>query len=341
MVEPDKIADIDRYNRQMILPEVGFEGQQKLRDANVLVVGCGGLGSPVLQYLVGAGVGHITIVDADLVERNNLHRQPLFNQNDVGNFKVVAAQKHLSSLNSGVEITAVNLKLCPSNAKEFIKANDVVLDCTDSLAAAYVLSDVCFEQAVPLIHASASQLKGYVGGFCAGMPSLRAVFPDMPASAANCAQAGVLGSVVGTIGLLQAQITLLTLLNTKPSALGRLFNFDGLKLNFTSIDFSQAKEPEQMPLRFIDQNMIDINDFVIELRDQREAPQPICQTAKRISIDEINHARIVPEFDNILQQGNRVVFCCQSGIRAWRAARLIDDYYSGELVLIAVNCMSS
>ena len=336
MVESDEIIDIDRYSRQLILPEIGIEGQRKLLKAKVLVVGCGGLGSPVLQYLVGAGVGHITVVNADRVEENNLHRQPLFNQNDVGEYKVIAAQKHLNCLNSGAQITAINRKLCPSNAEEFLKTKDVVLDCTDSLAAAYLLSDICFEERIPFIHASASQLKGYVGGFCAGLPSLRAVFPDMPAFAVNCSQTGVLGSVVGMIGLMQAQMTLLTLLKTEPTPLGRLSTFDGLKLSFTSIDFSQAKEPKQIPWKIIDTTMIDSHDVVIELRDQHEANKMIDEQACRIPLSKFQNQSFINEFTR-QYTNRRLIFCCLSGMRAWQAARLTTSTYTGEIALIAAN----
>jgi molybdopterin/thiamine biosynthesis adenylyltransferase len=211
-----------RYSRQTILPEVGETGQARLRDACVLVVGAGGLGSAVLQYLCAAGVGALVIVDPDRVEESNLHRQPIYRMEDLGLLKAQAAREALLSLNPQVRIEAVCERLTPSNVAHLVAAADLVVDAADSFAATYVASDECHRAGKILVTASVLGLSGYVGAFCGGAPSYRAVFPEMPRQAGSCAQSGVLGTAVGVMGTLQAHTVLALLLDLKPSILGQL-----------------------------------------------------------------------------------------------------------------------
>ncbi len=196
---------MSRYIRQETLPEVGTAGQAALRAAHVLVIGVGGLATAVLQYLVGAGVGHLTIVDGDVVSLSNLHRQTLFREEDVGRPKVDAAAVRLRSLNADCRITTLQIPLDPANASALVTPSTLVLDCADSFAASYILSDTCRVAGVPLISASTLGFAGYVGGFCGAAPSLRAVFPDLPDRATTCATAGIMGPVVGMIGAAQGR----------------------------------------------------------------------------------------------------------------------------------------
>ena len=178
---------MNRYSRQIILPEVGEEGQKRLSDAHALVIGAGGLGAPVIQYLAGAGVGSMTIVDDDLVDETNLHRQTLFTMDDIGQEKAEAAAQFARRLNPEISVYPIAQGLDPANAEMMVKGANIVLDCADSFAVSYTLSDTCLRLRKPLISASALQMSGYVGGFCGGAPSLRAVFPDMPNNVQNCA----------------------------------------------------------------------------------------------------------------------------------------------------------
>ncbi|WP_368184642.1 ThiF family adenylyltransferase [Aestuariibius sp. HNIBRBA575] len=322
---------MNRYARQMILPEIGQAGQDRLRDARVLVVGAGGLGCPALQYLVGAGVGQITIIDPDHVEETNLHRQPLFKMSDLGTPKAEAAAAHLQAANPDVHLRAFVASLNPGNASDLVRNSDVVVDAADSFAVSYILSDTCQDLGVPFVSASALGFTGYVGAFCATAPSLRAVFPDLPSRSATCASVGVLGPVVGTIGAIQAQITLQILLKLDPSPLGQMTRIDLQNLRFGGFDFRSAPEPEtQIP--FISTSAITASDQVVELRDMSEFSDKIAPQAQRIDVADID--RFQPE------QDRRVVLVCATGLRAWRAANMLIQANHTNLALLAARANS-
>ncbi|MBS0538601.1 MAG: HesA/MoeB/ThiF family protein, partial [Proteobacteria bacterium] len=164
-----------RYARQTVLAEVGAAGQAKLAAATVLVVGAGGLGCPVVQYLAGAGVGRLIVVDHDTVEESNLHRQPLYAMADIGASKAEAARAAIARFNPAVTVDAVVERLTPQNAGRLVARADIVIDAADSFAVTYILSDVCQAAGKPMISASVIGLSGYVGVFCGGGPSYRAV----------------------------------------------------------------------------------------------------------------------------------------------------------------------
>ncbi|CAM3053820.1 Molybdopterin or thiamine biosynthesis adenylyltransferase [Paracoccus aminovorans] len=321
---------MNRYARQMVLPEVGAEGQERIAAAHVLVVGAGGLGVPVLQYLAGAGIGRITLVDPDTVEESNLHRQPLYRMKDIGQPKVRAAALAVARLNPAVEIEALVDRLTPLNAPALIAAADVVLDCADSYAASYTLSDACLAAGKPLISASALGLSGYVGGFCGdrrngGAPSLRALFPDPPDSGQTCATAGVLGPVVGMLGCIQAQMALRLILGTEPSPLGEFVRLDSTR--FSQFRFDTA--PETYGPRFVAREEIGSADLVIDLRPEDEAPRKATPQALRIP----GYGATGP----LPEPGRRVVLACRSGLRSWRAADALSRRWDGEITLLALG----
>ncbi|MEM7407541.1 MAG: HesA/MoeB/ThiF family protein [Pseudomonadota bacterium] len=321
----------DRYPRQEILAEVGESGQRTLQASRVLVIGAGGLGCPALQYLAGAGVGSLDIVDADQVEITNLHRQPLYGENTLGQPKADAAAAYVRNLNPEVRATPHRALLTPDNAGALLEAADVALDCADSFAATYVLSDACAQSAKPLISASALGLQGYAGGFCGGAPSVRAVFPDLPNNLATCASAGVLGPVVGLLGSLQAQMTLQVLLRTEPSPLGQMVTFDSTRFRFSTFRFDGAPEPTGNAFSFIAVSAIRTDDFVVELRGEEEAPTPVTASAVRATVSDFETADVVPA------AGRRAVLCCRSGLRAWRAAAALQRYADNPIALVAAG----
>ncbi len=311
------MADDLRYARQALV--TGPMGEARLRTAHVLVVGAGGLGVPALQYLVGAGLGRITLIDPDIAEESNLHRQPIYGRH-LGQPKAHAAAAEMAFLNPHVQVDAVVAALDPANAG-MVSMMDVVLDCADSFAASYTLSDACLAAGVPLISASALGAGGYVGGFCGGAPSLRAVFPELPDSAATCATTGVFGPMVGMLGAIQAQMALSVLLGLAPRPLGQMLRFDGLRPS--AFRFDDA--PEIAGHRFIARSDLSPDDLVIDLRGHDEAPAPVTPNALRQPQD------IAP------LGGQRTVFACRSGVRAWRAADALAARWGGEIALLATG----
>ncbi|WP_374300044.1 ThiF family adenylyltransferase [Paracoccus sp. (in: a-proteobacteria)] len=310
-----------RYARQTVLPAIGEAGQARLAAAHVLVVGAGALGIPVLQYLTGAGVGRITLVDPDRAEISNLHRQPIYGRH-LGTPKAVAAALEMAALNPDTVVTPLVARLDPANAPDLVAGADVVLDCADSFAATYALSDACLAAGRPLIAASVLGTEGFAGGFCGGAPSFRAVFPDLPAQAGTCATSGVMGPMAGLIGALQAQMALAVLLGLHPSPLGQMIRFDGLRP--ASFRFDGAPEP-LTGHRFIAVSQMRPDDLAVELRGPDEAPLPFVPHALRQT------ERLRPA------DGQRVVFACRSGLRAWAAADRLRRDWPGAIALVALG----
>lgn len=314
-----------RYSRQMILPQIGAAGQALLSRAHVLVVGAGGLGVPVLQYLAGAGVGQITLVDADTVADHNLHRQPLYRMDQLGQPKALAAAAALAAMNPEVRITPQVRWLDPANAPAWISQCDVVLDCADTFAASLTLSDACRAHTTPLITASALGLSGYVAGCCGTAPSLRAIFPDLPERGATCATAGVMGPMVGAIGALQAQMALSVLLGLDPSPLGQLISLDAAGWRMAGFRFDTAPEPAA-PLPFIARSQIRADDLLIDLRHE-SAPF----SAKACHMPPAALATFTPP------GAGRVVLACATGLRAHNAGQVLQTRWPGEIALLAVH----
>ncbi|MGB2311319.1 MAG: HesA/MoeB/ThiF family protein, partial [Candidatus Puniceispirillaceae bacterium] len=230
---------MNRYSRQISVQAFGADGQRMLNHARVLVLGAGGLAAPLLQYLVGAGIGSIRLVDADRVSLDNLHRQTLFTEADIDKPKVDVARMRMQALNSDVSIEPVMEAADSSSITSLAQDCALIIDCADSFALSYAASDFCRDTGLPLISASVSGIEGYVGGFCGTAPSLRAVFPQLPAHFGSCAEDGVLGPMVGILGAMQAQMVLAVLAGMQPSPLGRLITISGSDLRHGGFRFDR------------------------------------------------------------------------------------------------------
>lgn len=223
----------------MQLPEIGESGQLKIKQARVLVIGAGGLGCPVLQYLAAVGVGNIGIVDFDKVELHNLHRQILYTENHVGQQKASSAKSILESLNPHITIQTFEEKISETNANEIIKNFDIIVDGTDNFTTRYIINDTCVVLKKPLIYGSILNFEGQLAVFNhKGSKNLRDLFPTQPNSndVPNCALNGVLGTFPGIIGTLMAQETLKLILEL-PILDNELILFDTLFMNFSKLKF--------------------------------------------------------------------------------------------------------
>lgn len=228
-----------RYNRQMMLPEIGDDGQEKLKKAKVLVIGAGGLGCPILQYLVPAGVGTIGIVDFDKIEIHNLHRQILYTEKQVGLSKAKTAKETLETMNPLISIVAFEEKLTIENAKQLIEKFDIVVDGSDNFATRYLVNDTCVALGKTLVYGSILKFEGQLAVFNhKGNKNLRDLFPKPPnpKDVPNCNLNGVLGTLPGIIGTMMAHETLKLIMDL-PTLENELVLFSTLSWGFTKLKF--------------------------------------------------------------------------------------------------------
>lgn len=233
------IQEFLRYNRQMMLPEIGNSGQEKLKKAKVLVIGAGGLGCPILQYIATAGVGTIGIVDFDKIELHNLHRQILYTENQVGKPKATTAKSVLESLNPLINIIAFEEKLTSENAAKIIKNFDVIVDGCDNFGTRYLVNDTCVTLRKTLVYGSILKFEGQMAVFNHnGSKNLRDLFPEPPNSedVPNCNQNGVMGTLPGIIGTMMAHETLKLIMDL-PILENELVLFNTLNWSFNKLKF--------------------------------------------------------------------------------------------------------
>ena len=227
-----------RYGRHLILPEVGAEGQRRLKQARVLLVGAGGLGSPAALYLAAAGVGHLGLCEFDTVDRSNLQRQVLYGTRDVGRSKVEAARERLADLNPNVHVEPHAVRLDRANALELVQAHDLVVDGTDNFATRYLVNDACVLAGRPNVYASIFRFEGQASIFAtADGPCYRCLHPEPPPPGLvpSCAEGGVLGVLPGLLGLVQATEALKLILGIGEPLIGRLLLVDALSMRFQSM----------------------------------------------------------------------------------------------------------
>src|SRR5579859_31650 len=230
--------EILRYSRHLIMPEVGMEGQLKLKNAKVLLIGTGGLGTPLGLYLAAAGVGRLGLVDFDVVDFTNLQRQVTFGSSDVGKPKTAAAQARLANLNPDIQIETFETKLTSENALELFKDFDVIVDGTDNFPTRYLVNDACILLGKPNVYGSIFRFEGQATVF--GMPDgpcYRCLYPEPPPPGLvpSCAEGGVLGVLPGIVGSIQAMETIKLILGRGDSLAGRLLLFDALAMKFREL----------------------------------------------------------------------------------------------------------
>jgi sulfur-carrier protein adenylyltransferase/sulfurtransferase len=256
--------EILRYSRHLIMPEVGMEGQLKLKGSKVLLIGTGGLGAPLGLYLTAAGVGHIGLVDFDVVDFTNLQRQVTFGTRDVGKPKTEAARARLTNLNPDVKITTYETKLTSANALELFKDYDVVVDGTDNFPTRYLVNDACILLGKPNVYGSIFRFEGQVTVFgMPGGPCYRCLYPEPPPPGLvpSCAEGGVLGVLPGIVGSLQALETIKLIIGKGDSLEGRLVLFDALAMKFRELKLRKNQHCPMCGTARKIHELIDYNDF--------------------------------------------------------------------------------
>ena len=239
-------TQLDRYSRHVILDDVGPEGQKSLLDAEVLVLGAGGLGAPVIQYLAAAGVGTLGIADDDEVELSNLQRQVIHGDDDVGRKKVESAADFVADLNPDVDVEKHEIRVTPDNIEELISGYDFVVDGTDNFETRYLVNDACTLAGIPFSHGSIFRFEGQVTTFAGDddSPCYRCLFPEAPPAGMvpNCATAGVLGVLPGTVGCLQATETVKHIMGNGESLDGSMLFFDALEMEFDKVEIPKQDD---------------------------------------------------------------------------------------------------
>ena len=229
---------IERYSRHIILPEVGGNGQEKLNESKVLIIGAGGLGSPVALYLAAAGIGTLGIVDNDVVDLSNLQRQILHTTNDLGRQKTESAKEKLEALNPEITVNAYHELVNSTNIMEMIKDYDVIVDGTDNFPTRFLINDACVLGNKPLVHGAILRFDGQVFTIVPGAgPCYRCIFeePPPPGTVPNCSQAGILGAIAGIIGTIQATEVLKLIIGKGRTLKGRLLVVDALDMTFREV----------------------------------------------------------------------------------------------------------
>jgi molybdopterin/thiamine biosynthesis adenylyltransferase/rhodanese-related sulfurtransferase len=343
-----------RYGRHLIIPEVGLEGQRKLKSASVLIIGAGGLGSPLAFYLTAAGVGRIGIVDFDVVDLSNLQRQILHTTKDVGRSKLESAREKLESLNPNVKIETYEMRLTSENALDLIKEYDIVVDGTDNFPTRYLVNDACVFLKKPNVYGSIFRFEGQVSVFYADKgPCYRCLYkePPPPGLVPSCAEGGVLGVLPGIIGTIQALETIKLILGIGEPLIGKLLLFDALKMKFRELKL--RKDPECpvcgenptvkelidyeafcgiTPEQTLHQSGLEItpeelkekleNGEDIILIDVRE---PVEYEINRIEGSKLIPLSKLPEKVNELDQTREIVLYCKMGGRSARAVQLLRE----------------
>ncbi len=347
-LDPQETA---RYSRHLLLPEIGERGQQRLRAARVLIVGAGGLGSPAALYLAAAGVGHIGVVDHDVVELSNLQRQVLFGTDDLGQSKALLARRRLLELNPGIEVTAHAEELCAANAASLIGSHDLVLDGSDRLGTRYLVNDACVLLRKPLVSAAIHRFEGQAMTYVPGQgPCYRCLFSD-PAEGVvpNCAEAGVLGVLPGVLGSIQATEAIKLITGIGVLLIGRLLTYDALELRFREFRFQRRTDcavcgdrpritalhdPAPSPAAAMPGvrhwSAADLRDalrdgpstnglVLVDVREPREFALQHLDQALNIPLDQLPER--LPEL-----AGRQPVFICQSGVRSLQACAIAGQH---------------
>jgi molybdopterin/thiamine biosynthesis adenylyltransferase/rhodanese-related sulfurtransferase len=310
--------EIRRYSRHLIMPEVGIEGQRKLKSASVLLIGTGGLGSPTALYLAAAGIGRIGLVDYDVVDETNLQRQVIHGMSTVGKSKLDSAEGRLRDLNPDIHIDKYNVPLTSDNALELFEPYDVIIDGTDNFPTRYLVNDACVKLGKPNVYGSIFRFEGQLSVFYAEEgPCYRCMFPEPPPPGLvpSCAEGGVLGILPGTIGTMQATEAIKLILGIGEPAIGRMLLYDALEMSFTTI---RVRKNPECPVCSIDPEDVELIDY------EQFCGVPAHDHSDFSTVDEFADMRTinVQELNARLQNGENLVVLDVRDPHEWEIASL-------------------
>ena len=320
----EETPSYERYQRQILLKGFGLEGQHKLLQAKVLVIGAGGLGCPALQYLVAAGVGTIGIVDEDIVSITNLHRQILFTVDDIGLPKASIAKERLAKLNPEITIAAYNERLTTSNALAIINAYDIVIDATDNFSSRYLINDACVLLKKTIVYGAVSQFEGqvailnYHSAIGIASANYRDLFPTPPidGEVLNCAEAGVLGVLPGIIGSMQASETIKIITGIGKPLVNTVLTYHSLTNQFCA----SPNNKFEIGIENFNRIAHSADVEIIDVRELGESPIPTDFNYVQIPLSQFNNNIAAIKKETI------VVFC-QSGKRSLQAAQILFNTF--------------
>ncbi|MFL9829361.1 HesA/MoeB/ThiF family protein [Flavobacterium sp. ST-87] len=324
-----------RYNRQIILPEVGEKGQGKLNQAKVLIIGAGGLGAAILPYLAAAGIGEIGIIDDDTIDISNLQRQVIYKSTAIGKSKVLEAKAMAESLNPSIQINATTDTLNAKNAISLFEYYDIMVDATDNLHTKYLINDACVVTNKPFVYGSVYKFQGQVSVFnYQNGPTYRCLFPNEAAHSQNCVDAGVMGISVGIIGMFQANEVLKMVLETGKVLSGELLIYNMLNNDQQKFDLNRTEVSSISRLDFEKKydsvleisakealEQIDNPDVVfLDVRNETELPKISLPNSLQIPLADLE--------DNLekLDLNKTILVYCQSGIRSKAAVEILKKY---------------
>lgn len=336
------IEEQERYSRQILIPELGLEGQKKLKASSVLVIGCGGLGSPILMYLAAAGIGRIGIVENDTIDLSNLQRQVLYSSENVGDAKIEEARKRMEGINGSVKIETYPTRLSSKNGLEIVEMYDVVVDGSDNFPTRYLVNDTCVLKNKPFVYGAIYRFEGQVAVFNYNDgPTYRELFPSPPSEemAPNCATAGVLGMMAGIVGSLQATEVIKILTGLGEVLSGKLLIIDALSMNFRKvvikrdlslkpikelIDYEVFCASKDKGLKSITyQEFLDLRETeAVQLIDVREKSE---FEVSNIGGDLMPLSELDDFIGGIKKDNTKVVIHCQSGLRSKKAIKLLSE----------------
>ncbi|MCP4461151.1 MAG: molybdopterin-synthase adenylyltransferase MoeB [Cytophagales bacterium] len=321
----------ERYQRQIVLPDFGAEGQRKLDTSKVLIVGSGGLGVPVMQYLVGMGVGTITVMDADEVSLSNLHRQVVYTTNDIGRKKVEVAKERLGLLNPEISIIAISEMLTSENAESTIGECNIVVDCTDNIESRYILNDTCVMLDKPFVYGALYRHEGHVSVFNhQGSVSYRDVYPDDSVNVQNCNEVGVLGVLPGIIGCYQAMEVVKILTDFGDPLVGKLMVVNAMTSEHHTFFLGSKKEKVE-PTNHVENKKFQTMSWE-KLENTDLTKSHLIDVRSAQVFDESHDSR----FENIPLQmiagfepnpNYEVVLVCDRGIATKQAAAILSSSF--------------